>query len=67
MIGEYPIRHIYNRKPHAEIAASNLEDTPVMGQDETGMLDIQYFVGVTRLVNVLALPSGGNNVVVSDL
>ena len=67
MIGEYPIRHIYNRKPHAQIIAANLEDTPVMGQDETGMLDVQYFVGVTRLVNVLAMQSGGNSVIVSDL
>ena len=67
IIGQYPIRHIYNRKPHAEISTGNLVPPCPMGQDETGNLDVKYFVGVTRLVNVLAMASGGNSVVVSDL
>ena len=67
VIGEYPIRHIYSRKPHAEINSAQLATAPPMGQDETGTLDVQYFCGVTRLVNVLAMESGGNSVVVSDM
>lgn len=67
VIGEYPIRHIYSRKPHAEINSAQLATAPPMGQDETGVLDVQYFCGVTRLVNVLAMASGGNSVVVSDM
>jgi hypothetical protein len=67
VIGEYPIRHIYKRKPHAAITCTNLDNTPAMGQDETGILNVEYFVGVTRVVNVLAMPSGGNNVVVNEM
>lgn len=67
VIGEYPIRHIYNRKPHEGASTSVLTPACPMGQPETGNLDVQYFVGVTRLVNVLAMQSGGNSVVVSDL
>ncbi len=67
VIGEYPIRHIYKRKPHAAITCTDLENTPAMGQDETGILNVEYFIGVTRVVNVLAMPSGGNNVVVNEM
>jgi hypothetical protein len=67
VISEYPIRHIYKRKPHGEVTAADLATTPVIGQAENGILDVEYFLGVTRVVNVLAMPSGGNNVVVNDL
>jgi hypothetical protein len=67
VISEYPIRHIYRRRPHAEVQCSDLASNPVIGQDETGILNVDYFVGVSRIVNVLAMPSGGNNVVVNDM
>ncbi len=67
VIGEYPIRHIYKRKPHAEITCANIANTPIAGRDDSGNMDINYYLGVSRVVNVLAMPSGGNNVVVSDL
>ena len=66
-INDYPIRHIYKRKPHNEITCANIANTPICGRDEVGNMDINYFLGVSRVVNVLAMPSGGNNVIVSDL
>lgn len=66
-INEYPIRHLYKRKPHGEVTKTDLAGTPVVGQEETGLLNVNYFCGVTRIVNVMAMPSGGNSVVVSDM
>ena len=67
MINQYPIRHIYKRKPHAQVTCANLQGTPIMGVADNGVLSVDYFVGVSRVVSVMAMPSGGNNVVVSDL
>jgi hypothetical protein len=39
----------------------------MIGQSDVSGADVQFFVGVTRVVKVMALPSGGMNVLVSDL
>ncbi len=66
IINEYPIRWIYNRTPHAQVNAT-MENNPQIGQSDVSGADVQFFVGVTRVVKVMALPSGGMNVLVSDL
>jgi len=66
VIGEYPIRWIYKRKPHAQVN-SIIAETPQIGQSDVSGCNINFFVGVTRLVKVVSLPSGGMNVLVSDL
>tara|TARA_Y100001938_G_scaffold5555_1_gene6945 strand:+ start:1147 stop:2628 length:1482 start_codon:yes stop_codon:yes gene_type:complete len=66
IINEYPIRWIYNRTPHAQVN-SQIQNTPQIGQNEVSGCNIQFFVGVSRVVKVMALPSGGMNVLVSDL
>jgi hypothetical protein len=38
-----------------------------MGQADNSGLNIDFFVGTTRIVNVKSLPSGGMLVAVSDL
>ena len=65
-IGNYPIRMIYKRKGHAAIN-SEIENTPEMGQEDISGLNVNFFVGATRIVNVKSLPSGGMSVVVSDM
>jgi len=67
VLGNYPVRVIYERRPHGAVTASTLEDTPVIATAENGVLDVQYFCAVTRVVKVLALPNGGMSVIVSDL
>jgi hypothetical protein len=66
IINEYPIRWIYNRIPHAQVD-SQIQNTPQIGQSDISGCNIQFFVGVSRVVKVMALPSGGMNVLVSDL
>lgn len=66
VIGEYPIRFIYQRRPHAQVN-STITGTPQAGQDDTSGCDVNFFVGVSRVVNVKTLPSGGMLVAVSDL
>jgi len=66
VIGDYPIRWIYKRTPHAQVD-STMADTPQMGQADNSGLNIDFFVGTTRIVNVKSLPSGGMLVAVSDL
>ena len=66
IINEYPIRWIYNRTPHAQVD-SQIQNTPQIGQSDISGCNIQFFVGVSRVVKVMALPSGGMNVLVSDL
>ena len=66
VIGDYPIRWIYKRVPHGQVESVTNPSFQV-GQNEVTGLDINYFVGVTRVVSVLSLPSGGMQVVVSDL
>ena len=66
VIGEYPIRWIYKRKPHGQVN-STIAETPQIGQAEESGYNLNFFVGVTRLVKVVSLPSGGMNVLVSDL
>ena len=63
VIGEYPIRWIYKRVPHGQVESVTNPAFQV-GQNEVTGLDINYFVGVTRVVSVLSLPSGGMQVVV---
>ena len=67
VIGNYPIRVIYERKPHGEVQASTLEDTPVIATADNGLCNVQYFCAVSRVVKVMSLPNGGMNVIVSDL
>lgn len=67
-IGEYPIRVIYKRKPHAGVtstwfSAGNFELAP----SEVEALDTTYFVGVTRVMNVKTMPNGSQSVVISDM
>ena len=66
MIGNYPIRVIYERTP---VASTNSEapGTPVACENETGVMETTYFVGQTRLVNVMSMPNGGMAVNVSNL
>ena len=66
MIGDYPVRWIYQRTPHAQVD-SDIADTPQIGQDDTSGANVNFFVGTTRIVNVKSLPSGGMIVNVSDL
>jgi hypothetical protein len=67
-IGEYPIRVIYKRTPHAEsdcqyFAANNFE----CAEDETRATNFTFFVGSTRVLNVKTMPNGSMNVVLSDM
>ena len=66
MIGDYPVRWIYRRTPHAQVN-SDIAGTPQIGQDDTSGANVNFFVGTTRIVNVKSLPSGGMIVNVSDL
>lgn len=66
IIGEYPIRWIYRRTPHNQVN-SDMADAFQVGQAETSSLNVNFFVGATRIVNVRSLPSGGMSVAVSDL
>lgn len=67
-IGEYPIRVIYKRKGHGAVtstwfSAGNFEMAP----DETGSMNLTYFCGVTRVLNIKTMPNGSQSVVVSDM
>ena len=66
MIGNYPIRVIYERTP---VASTNSEapGTPIACESEVGVMETTYFVGQTRLVNVMSMPNGGMAVNVSNL
>jgi hypothetical protein len=66
MIGNYPIRCKYTRKPHAEIKATvdTVVDT-ITGLTEIGSLNVDFFVGMTRIVNVSKTPRGMSVVVVN--
>ena len=72
-VGNYPVICRYERRPHAAINKVDYVASPgadpsdiELGCDDRGILDMDYFVGATRLVNVRRLPSGGNSVVVLD-
>ena len=67
MIGNYPIRIIYRRTPHAAVACDAGLGGFNIGQADNSGQDLNIFVGVTRVVKVLSLPSGGMNVTVSDI
>ncbi len=66
MIGNYPIRVIYERTPVADITSDG-QGTPNACETEVGVMDVNYFVGQTRLVNVISMPNGGMNIAVSNL
>ena len=66
VIGEYPIRWIYRRTPHNQVNSTGADPYQIGQQDVHG-LNVNFFVGATRIVNVRALPSGGMSVAVSDL
>lgn len=67
-IGEYPIRVIYKRRPHPAVTSTWFNaNNFVMAPKETGAMNVTYFVGVTRVVNVKTMPNGSQNVVVSDM
>ena len=66
MIGNYPIRVIYERTPVADVASEG-QGTPNACETEVGVMDVNYFVGQTRLVNVISMPNGGMNIAVSNL
>ena len=67
-VGAYPVNFI--RKPHAVVSKGDFPQAAggtgavELGKDETGALDVNYFVGTTRIVNVRQFPSGGNAVAV---
>ena len=69
-VGAYPVNFIYYRKPHAVVSKGDFPQgaggtgAVELGKDETGALDVNYFVGTTRIVNVRQLASGGNAVAV---
>jgi len=44
-----------------------MKDNVVICNDETGTLNCDYFLGLTRIVNVKTLPNGSQNVVVSNM
>lgn len=66
MIGNYPVRWIYKRTPHAQVD-SDIAGTPQIGQADESSCNVNFYVGTTRIVNVKSLPSGGMIVNVSDL
>lgn len=66
MIGNYPIRVIYERTPVAQ-TLSEAPSTPIACEAEVGVMETTYFVGQTRLVNVMSMPNGGMAVNVSNL
>jgi len=66
MIGNYPIRVIYERKPLPS-TQSEVTGNPIACEAEIGVMDVNYFVGQTRLVNVVSMPNGGMNIGVSNL
>lgn len=66
VIGNYPIRWIYRRTGHGDVN-STLANPFEMGQSDIASMNVNFFVGTTRIVNVKSLPSGGMSVVVSDL
>ena len=51
VIGNYPIRWIYRRKGHNAIA-STMEGTPTLAPEDVSGLNVNFFVGTTRVVNV---------------
>ena len=70
-IGEYPVRVLYKRKPVAATTSTwfngGAGNNVVICNDETGTLNCDYFLGLTRIVNVKTLPNGSQNVVVSNM
>lgn len=67
-IGEYPIRVIYARTPCAGtnstwFNANNFQ----IAQVETGAINVDYFVGTTRVMNAKTMPNGAMNVTVSNM
>ena len=72
LIGEYPVRVIYKRKPSAAANTSWFTAGPPnqnfsVIEAETGALNCDYFVGTTRVMKVLSMPNGSMNVMVSDI
>ena len=67
-IGEYPIRVIYTRTPVAATASTwfAANNFPIC-EVETGVLNCDYFISTTRIMNVKTLPNGSMNVVVSNM
>ena len=65
--GQYPIIFKYGRKPHGdiEITLDTVANTKLASADDS-VMECDYFCGLTRLVNVRMLPSGGLSVVVSN-
>jgi hypothetical protein len=65
--GQYPIIFKYARKPHGniDITLDGAGGTKLASADDSAM-ECDYFCGLTRLVNVRMLPSGGLSVVVSN-
>jgi len=66
-IGQYPIRFLYKRKPVDATTTPAIDTNFVMRQDETGIMDCNYFVGATRTMKVMSMPNGSMNVIVSNL
>ena len=66
-IGQYPIRFLYKRKPVDATDTPAIDPPFVMRQDETGIMDCNYFVGATRTMKVMSMPNGSMNVIVSNL
>lgn len=67
-IGEYPIRVIFSRTPCAAtnstwFAANNFQ----IAHGETGIINCDYFVGTTKVMNVKTMPNGSMNVTVSNM
>ena len=66
IIGQYPLIVKYTRKGHGDIN-SNIANTPQCALQDTGALNISFFVGTTRLVNVRSVAGGGMSIVVSNM
>jgi hypothetical protein len=69
-IGQYPIVVRYTRTPHNKISNAALDITGSgaqlvnIAEDDKGVMDVQYYVGTTRIANIKSMPDGSMSVVV---
>jgi len=66
MIGQFPLIVKYTRRPHGDID-SGIANAPQCALADNGLLNIIFFVGITRLVNVRSVAGGGMSIVVSNI
>ncbi len=69
-IGQYPIVVRYTRTPHDKISNGALDikgdgaQAVNIAEDDKGVMDVQYYVGTTRIANIKSMPDGSMSVVV---